>query len=407
MGIRVQFVLKNPDAEKSCVMLLAYHKLFTDGRFRYYLPQIETKTWDPKRQRSKDKALNKVLEGLRVEMEAAFYRQWLQDQGVITSVWMQSQIDQLMGRTREIKTATTAQPADFFGIWEQVIDTAMNGDKPVTEGTKKSKRAALVWVKKYRQDTGWKPSLENIDREFYRGFTDYVSRNGITAVGKLVKEIKALCREAEDRGYNVNQDYKKKSFRVVNNPKDSVYLTLEDIQKIKALQLPKNLADVRDTFLMACFCGLRHSDWEKIHPKNIITTDGKQFLSVPTEKTGVSVQIPVHQVIREVMALHNERPPRVITNQKCNKYLKEIGRRASLGNVLLNAEIVDKGDCIKTHTARRTFATLAYLSGMAIELIMAITGHKTESSFRRYLKLGAQEITRLAANSKFFATETA
>jgi integrase len=50
-----------------------------------------------------------------------------------------------------------------------------------------------------------------------------------------------------------------------------------------------------------------------------------------------------------------------------------------------------------THTARRTFATNAYKSGVPLSAIMAVTGHASEEMLRRYLKLNTKERALLAA----------
>jgi hypothetical protein len=64
---------------------------------------------------------------------------------------------------------------------------------------------------------------------------------------------------------------------------------------------------------------------------------------------------------------------------------------------------VEKKDLLSTHTARRSFATNAYLSrSMQVYEIMNCTGHKSESSFLKYLKLDGMDHAKLAANSKFF-----
>ncbi|MBL0282281.1 MAG: tyrosine-type recombinase/integrase [Bacteroidetes bacterium] len=39
------------------------------------------------------------------------------------------------------------------------------------------------------------------------------------------------------------------------------------------------------------------------------------------------------------------------------------------------------------HTARRSFATNQYLEGVPSITIMAITGHKTEKAFMKYIKV--------------------
>ena len=54
-------------------------------------------------------------------------------------------------------------------------------------------------------------------------------------------------------------------------------------------------------------------------------------------------------------------------------------------------------ECIKTHTARRTFATNAFKRKISLSSIMVITGHSSEKMLRKYLKLDKEEQAILAA----------
>ena len=50
-----------------------------------------------------------------------------------------------------------------------------------------------------------------------------------------------------------------------------------------------------------------------------------------------------------------------------------------------------KFEMISSHTARRSFATNLYNDGYPAISIMHITGHKTESSFLKYIKTSPEE----------------
>lgn len=50
-----------------------------------------------------------------------------------------------------------------------------------------------------------------------------------------------------------------------------------------------------------------------------------------------------------------------------------------------------RAEMVTSHTARRTFATLNYLKGMAATDIMRITGHKTEAAFKKYVKVSNKQ----------------
>jgi integrase len=56
---------------------------------------------------------------------------------------------------------------------------------------------------------------------------------------------------------------------------------------------------------------------------------------------------------------------------------------------------IPKYDLITTHTARRSFATNLFLSGFPAISIMKITGHKTEKSFMKYIKISQEENANL------------
>jgi integrase len=96
----------------------------------------------------------------------------------------------------------------------------------------------------------------------------------------------------------------------------------------------------------------------------------------------------------------NSLPP-AISNQKMNAYLKELTSNIECLQSLVmvsstvagKRKTVTKRKCelITTHTARRSFATNMYKMGCPTRSIMAITGHKTEGSFRAYIRLESDE----------------
>ena len=82
-------------------------------------------------------------------------------------------------------------------------------------------------------------------------------------------------------------------------------------------------------------------------------------------------------------------------------YIKEIAKEAGLTELgeietirggIPKKEKVPKYELIMTHTARRTGATLMYLSGMEIYDIMKITGHSTPAMLKKYIKADQLEV---------------
>jgi integrase len=132
-------------------------------------------------------------------------------------------------------------------------------------------------------------------------------------------------------------------------------------------------------------------------------------ICIKMQKTGDVVVIPLHPVVVRIMKKYKESSPnslpQVVSNQKMNDYLKDIGRLAKLKQpVLINETkgnlkvetMHKKYELISTHTARRSFATNLYLEDFPTLSIRKITGHKTEAAFLRYIKMdGEQSASRL------------
>ena len=55
-------------------------------------------------------------------------------------------------------------------------------------------------------------------------------------------------------------------------------------------------------------------------------------------------------------------------------------------------QMIPKYKLVHSHTARRTGATLMYLSGMDIYDIMKITGHSTPAMLKKYIKADELEV---------------
>ncbi len=294
----------------------------------------------------------------------------------------------------------------FFATWERIInETKTPSGEPLSPNTIRAKKQTLRLLKDYAIEKKVELTFQNIDLNFYHSFDAFMQGKGLkgNSRGKHFKELKAVMREAAERDIPVNEAYRKKKFRVIKESVDDVYLSIEEIKKLMALKLDKTKEGIRDLFVMACFSGLRHSDWYQIRPENIVREDGREMLAIKQKKTGDRIHIPIHPVVRMILAKYDGHPRRVPSSQKFNKSIQAICKDANLGNVVLNGKSVEKWKEVSSHTARRSFATNAYLSrSLDVYQIMRCTGHKTESSFLKYLKLNGRDYARLAADAKFF-----
>jgi len=65
-------------------------------------------------------------------------------------------------------------------------------------------------------------------------------------------------------------------------------------------------------------------------------------------------------------------------------------------------EIKLKYELMKTHTARRSFATNAFLAGVPTRKIMLCTGHLAEENLRKYIRATTIESAKSLLDIEYF-----
>ena len=165
---------------------------------------------------------------------------------------------------------------------------------------------------------------------------------------------------------------------------------------------------VRDLFILGCYTGLRFSDFTQIVKENIL--EGNK-IKIRTQKTNELVVIPVHPFVKEILEKYDGNIPAPISNQKMNEFLKKVGEEAEIKEMIMSSitrggimerNTTEKYNLITTHTARRSFATNLYLADVPAITIMKITGHKTDKSFLRYIRISQEENANKLLNHPFF-----
>ena len=256
-------------------------------------------------------------------------------------------------------------------------------------------------------------TFKNVDIDFYNSFVKFLTNLGLSqnTIGTRIKILKTIIRNADERNIDVSKDYLKKSFSKPHEETEKVYLNEKELNAIYRLNdLPKYLDSVRDTFLIGCYTGLRYSDLSRLTKDNI-TTDNTIQIKVEKSKVGQIIDIPIHPHVRQIFEKYDYNLPAKISNQKYNDYIKLVVKHAEIEEHITREQRIKgmmvtittpKHDLITSHTARRSFATNAFLADVPVLAIMKITGHKTESSFMKYIKMSSKDNAMKLQSHKFF-----
>jgi integrase len=320
-------------------------------------------------------------------------------------------LDKIRGKSKD------APQYGLFSFVENFIEVRANSPK-IKKVTVKTYRTLSRKLQNFAQTRGKKRlDFKDITPEFWEHFRDYLYslNHAENTVHKLLRTLKTILADAAEKGAmgEVEVYTNTKRLGVSPEPVQKIYLSLSELETLFNLDLsgaPK-LARVRDLFLIGAFTGLRFSDFTQIRPEHFKTIEGVEVLEIDTEKTGERVVIPVHPYFKAILKANGGQPPRSISNQKMNDYLKELGELAGFNEPFMEARKVGglkrvqsfrKFEKLCTHTARRSFATNAYKEGVPSLAIMKITGHRTEGAFMRYIQITKEENALLMARNKFF-----
>ena len=370
----------------------------------------DKKSWNYSKQRVKnnktttadgDHLLNELLDNLKKVCENS-YKDELKN-GVPTPGTLRRYLIDFINQNKNKEV--NAGPTLF-----QLIDKFISGEVLTAKNRKPSKgsvnnyRTVKIHLTGFERKYRYPINFSSINIDFFNKYVSYLANDlslKTNSIAKDISIIKLYMREAVDREYTDNQQFRKKKFTYAEEKTDSVYLTENDIMKLYRhdFSFNKKLENTRDLFVFGCFSGLRYSDYSDVKSENIISKEDGDYIKLKTKKTEEEVEIPVHPIVNEILLKYNDSPnrlPRSYSGQKFNEYIKSVCRIAELtekGRLTSQPE-KELCNCITSHTARRSFATNYYLQGFPTIDLMKITGHQTEKAFLTYIKVSKPQAAK-------------
>lgn len=350
-------------------------------------------------------------------------------------------------RKKEEQRVTLTQWIDtFISQCESGERLKRKSAKQITPGTIKSYRGTQAQLEKYQVVRYRIIDFDDITLDFYddwkRFFLQKKDAKGKprpyspNTIGRHVKNLKIFLYAAKDMKLTTRDDFESARFSADSQDVESVYLTDERVQQMYETDFedeatvnhlmrlapsdkerdvmkdqltrrtPKLLNEAKDIFVVGCLTGQRVSDYKRISKDMIRTlSDENDYIYLQQEKTDKWIYIPLDIRVRAILQKYGGRLPHIY-DQDLNERIKVIGRllgwreNAGIKELHGTMEVPTQKkfyECIKTHTARRTFATNAYKRKISLSSIMVITGHSSEKMLRKYLKLDSEERAILAA----------
>jgi hypothetical protein len=288
----------------------------------------------------------------------------------------------------------------YFNI-DDYVNSKRTTVKQCTINVINAMKAHLMSFETFRKEP---ITFDSFDVHFYEDFVKFLTYDivqlrrkdvikglKVNSVGKTIKHLKSFLKDRMRKKIIPFMDLG--AYKVMEEEVDAVYLNWQELSLIYHLDLSanKNLEKYRDLFVLGCLTGFRFSDYSDIKPEEV----RGGMLYVNQTKTLATVVVPLRKDAKDILIeKYNMRMPQV-SNVNFNYYIKEVVKLAGIDEQIkithkrgnkIQEEIRPKYAWIMSHTCRRSFCTNEFLDGTPTNLIMAISGHKTEKAFRRYIK---------------------
>lgn len=230
-------------------------------------------------------------------------------------------------------------------------------------------------VEKFKKAVANKPinQVTNSDVLDFKYYLLNVAKLGNGTLCGYLTKAKTIFSYAIDNDLIEHNPFRK--LKIKKEEVEITPLTKEELSLIgqKDFRIQR-LNQVRDCFIFACYTALAYADLASINSEDIKEQNGVFFIQKNRVKTGVQYTIPLNDIALDILKKYNFQLP-VLTNQRYNSYLKEI------------ADICGIEKNLTSHLARHTAATLMLNSGISIDVVAKILGHRNTMMTAHYAKM--------------------
>ena len=228
---------------------------------------------------------------------------------------------------------------------------------------------------------------------------------GINYQWKTISQLKTVMNEGRKLKYHSNLEFR--DFKARREDTDTVYLTKEEVERLWSYEPKYDLErKARDLFLLGVYSCARFSDYSRLSTDMI--RDG--VIRFNQVKTAASVLVPASPRLLLLLERNGGAAPH-LAQQHLNEWIKRVCQSVGIDDIVEITKSIGAGrtterkrkyELVSSHTARRTGITLLYMTGVPLQQVMLISGHKDEDSIRHYLRLTKEENVQILRDNPFF-----
>lgn len=297
------------------------------------------------------------------------------------------------------KNTNEARSEEFFYVMNSYIENTAQ-TKSWNSRYKDEWMRVMEGLRTYKSSTNW----SSLSEAYMNGYLQFLSKTMLNEkIKKNLEKLREFLNWAKLKKYPVNDDFFLYKPKLQSSNKQVRFLTIEEVSKLIELDLSSRVAleQTRDFFIFQCFTALRYSDLHKLKKTNIIKKDDCYYLDTLTkkDKDRINFRLAKPAVSIYLKYVDNDYDNGVLfpvlSNQKYNEHLKELGAAAEIEGVYVDyqcrlsetTEVHSLRKDIQSHDARRTFVVTALNEGEELPTIALLTSHSDLKAMMPYIIL--------------------
>ena len=242
-----------------------------------------------------------------------------------------------------------------------------------------------------------KYKLSDLKEDFFTSLIIYFRNNHNlydNTVARYISVIKTFLRWCLKKGYSPPMYFQ--DVKVKKHETDDIALTMAEVELFTKADLTPAQDRCRDLFLIGVYSGQRWSDYSVFDKADV----RNGLLYKRAKKTSSISKIPLHTKLKAILDKYDWNLPK-ISSQKFNVHIQQICKALEINDKIKfthskgnhkKEEIKEKWEKIGSHTARRTYITLASEGNVPDHFIMEITGIKDSNTLKKYKKVNNKAI---------------
>lgn len=370
---------------------------------------VEADGWDSELQLlANSPIVNEKLLELKKTILSEYNNSYVTGQ-IIGKRWLQSIIsdvfDRPSGEKKLVNSDANIYLSAFANEWLKTDGKAwkVSHNKVIGKTMLGQYQNAVDLLVEFERFANRKILMKDIDIDDFYEFVNYLQEHldyNVSTIDRIIGRLKFFCNRASEKGIKISSAYNKRIYLEKEEDIDGVYLNEKEVEVIYTtdFSFDEKLQVAKDNLLIGIFTGLRVSDYLTRLDLSNIKDD---YITITTQKTKTKVVIPLHRIVKEIIASRFGQLPPKMNEYEFGKAIKTIGMICGFDNLVYGKKWNSKTkrkeigyykryELFTTHICRRSMASNLY-GKIPDNSIMAVLGWSNPSMLLKYVQTTKKE----------------